>query len=41
MKEDRTNEVAVMIDTFRPLKLSETARSISADDYPWSWAGGR
>jgi len=41
MSEDRTNEVAVMIDTFRPLKLSETARSISADDYPWSWAGGR
>ena len=41
MDQDHTNEVAVMIDTFRPLKLSEAARSISADDYPWSWAGPR
>ena len=39
MDQDRTNEVAVMVDTFRPLRLSEAARSISADDYAWSWAG--
>ena len=38
MNEDRTNETAVMIDTFRPLRLSDAARSISAPDYPWSWA---
>ena len=36
--EDRTNETAVMIDTFRPLRVSDAARRISADDYPWSWA---
>jgi hypothetical protein len=30
-----------MIDTFRPLMLSEAARSISADDYAWSWAEPR
>ena len=36
--EERTNETAVMIDTFRPLRLSDAARRISASDYPWSWA---
>jgi homogentisate 1,2-dioxygenase len=41
MDQDHTNEVAVMIDTFRPLKVSEAARSISADGYAWSWAGPR
>ena len=38
MDQDHTSEVAVMIDTFRPLKLTDAARSISADDYAWSWA---
>ena len=38
MGEDRTNETAVMIDTFRPLRVSDVARGISAHDYPWSWA---
>ena len=38
MGEDRTNETAVMIDTFRPLRLSAAARRISDGDYPWSWA---
>jgi homogentisate 1,2-dioxygenase len=38
MGEDRTNETAVMIDTFRPLRLTDAARRISAADYPWSWA---
>lgn len=39
MDQDRTNEIAVMIDTFRPLRVSDAARAISADDYAWSWAG--
>jgi homogentisate 1,2-dioxygenase len=38
MDQTHTNELAVMIDTFRPLRVSEAARSISADDYAWSWA---
>jgi|SRR5438067_4251049 len=38
LDEDRTNETAVMIDTFRPLRLSEAARRICAEDYPWSWS---
>ena len=38
MDEDRTNETAVMIDTFRPLRVSDAARQISVPDYPWSWA---
>jgi homogentisate 1,2-dioxygenase len=35
---ERTEEVAVMIDTFRPLRVTDDARSISDPDYPWSWA---
>ncbi len=35
---DRTEELAVMIDTFRPLLLSDEARKISDPDYPWTWA---
>jgi homogentisate 1,2-dioxygenase len=38
MGEERTNETAVMIDTFRPLRVSDAARRISVPDYPWSWA---
>jgi len=30
-------ETAVMIDTFRPLGVTDVARSISASEYPWSW----
>jgi homogentisate 1,2-dioxygenase len=36
---DRTGELAVMIDTFEALGLTGTARTISAADYAWSWAG--
>ena len=36
---DRTEEVAVMIDTFAALQVTEIARSISAPEYPWSWVG--
>jgi homogentisate 1,2-dioxygenase len=38
--EERTNETAVMVDTFSPLRLSEAARSISADGYAFSWSRG-
>ena len=34
----RTEEVAVMIDTFAPLRVTDTARSISVSDYPYTWA---
>ena len=39
--QTRTEEVAVMIDTFRPLDLGPAALAIADDDYPWTWAGGR
>jgi homogentisate 1,2-dioxygenase len=38
--QDRTSELAVMVDTFAPLGLSDAARDVSDPDYPWSWAGG-
>ncbi|SVB53060.1 uncharacterized protein METZ01_LOCUS205914, partial [marine metagenome] len=33
----RTDELAVMIDTFKPLKITESARSIDDSGYPLSW----
>ncbi|MHB1785225.1 MAG: homogentisate 1,2-dioxygenase [Acidimicrobiales bacterium] len=33
-----TDEVAVMVDTFEPLGLSDAARSVADHGYPWSWA---
>jgi homogentisate 1,2-dioxygenase len=33
----RTEELAVMIDTFRPLGLSQRALDLSDPDYPFSW----
>ncbi len=41
MDQDHTEELAVMLDTFRPLGLTDAARSVSDPDYPWSWSGGR
>jgi len=38
--QDRTEELAVMIDTFRPLSLGAAALACTDPDYPWSWAGG-
>jgi len=32
-----TNELAVMIDTFRPLHLTTTAMQVDDEDYPFSW----
>ena len=34
----RTEEIAVMLDTFRPLLVSEPARAIADPDYFRSWA---
>ncbi len=34
---DRTEEVAVMVDTFAPLGVTDAARSISAEGYPFTW----
>jgi homogentisate 1,2-dioxygenase len=34
----RTEETAVMIDTFSPLSISEAARTVADSSYPWSWA---
>jgi homogentisate 1,2-dioxygenase len=36
--QKRTEEIAVMIDTFAPLGVTDIARSVSAPEYPWSWA---
>ena len=35
------DELAVMVDTFRPLALCEPALSCEDPGYPWTWAGGR
>jgi homogentisate 1,2-dioxygenase len=34
----RTDELAVMVDTFRPLLVSAAARAVAAGDYPTSWS---
>jgi len=33
-----TEEVAVMLDTFAPLRVTDAARSVSDDGYPFTWA---
>lgn len=38
LPHDRTEETAVMIDTFAPLDVSDAARAVSDPDYPWTWA---
>jgi homogentisate 1,2-dioxygenase len=38
MDQTHTSEVAVMVDTFRPLLLSPAALAISDDAYPWTWS---
>jgi homogentisate 1,2-dioxygenase len=35
---NRTEEVAVMVDAFDPLGLSDEARRLADPDYPYSWA---
>ncbi len=36
----RTEEVAVMLDTFRPLRLGRAALSVEKAGYVYSWSGG-
>jgi homogentisate 1,2-dioxygenase len=36
----RTEEYAVMVDTFRPLELADAAFACEDEGYPWTWAGG-
>jgi homogentisate 1,2-dioxygenase len=38
---ERFDELAVMVDTFRPLELGEGGRAVDDGRYAWSWAGGR
>jgi homogentisate 1,2-dioxygenase len=33
------DELAVMVDTFRPLRLGEGARAVDDGKYAWSWSG--
>ena len=35
--KDKTEELAVMVDTFKPLKLTEQALEIEVKDYYKSW----
>jgi len=35
--KEKTDELAVMIDTFKPLNITEAARLIDDKDYPLSW----
>jgi homogentisate 1,2-dioxygenase len=37
---EETHELAVMIDTFRPLQLGPAARAGEDEEYAWSWARG-
>jgi homogentisate 1,2-dioxygenase len=37
----QVDELAVMVDTFRPLELGEGGRAADDGAYAWSWAGGR
>jgi homogentisate 1,2-dioxygenase len=32
-----TLELAVMVDTFAPLRVTKTAQEVDDDDYPYSW----
>ncbi|MGA7758501.1 MAG: cupin domain-containing protein [Ilumatobacteraceae bacterium] len=34
-----TEEVAVMLDTFAPLKVTDVARSVCDERYPFTWSG--
>lgn len=40
LEATETHETAVMIDTFRPLRLGPGARASEDPEYPWSWARG-
>ncbi|MCW2655876.1 MAG: homogentisate 12-dioxygenase, partial [Jatrophihabitans sp.] len=33
------DELAVLVDTFRPLRLGEAGRASDDGKYAWSWSG--
>ena len=35
------DELAVMVDTFRPLEVGEAGATVDDGKYAWTWAGGR
>ena len=35
--KERTEELAVMVDTFRPLRVTRYAHEIEDDQYAYSW----
>ena len=35
------DELAVMVDTFRPLEVGEAGAAVDDGKYAWTWAGGR
>jgi homogentisate 1,2-dioxygenase len=38
--QERTGELAVMVDTFRPLLLADGARACEDEAYAWTWSSG-
>ncbi len=38
---ERTEEYAVMVDTFRPLELGQAAADCADEAYAWTWSGRR
>jgi homogentisate 1,2-dioxygenase len=38
--KEATDELAVMVDTFRPLQLAAGARACEDADYAWTWSRG-
>lgn len=38
--KERTEELAVMVDTFRPLKVAKNAHGFEDEKYPFSWLPG-
>lgn len=39
--KNTTDELAVMLDTFKPLAIAESGRTISDQNYAWSWSKGQ
>ncbi len=39
--KEETKELAVMVDTFRPLRMTKQARALEDEEYVWSWLPGR
>ncbi len=35
--KERTEELAVMVDTFRPLRVTRAALALEDDNYAYSW----